>query len=306
MTKRLTVALLCVAASFAVGGVATAQAKPLTFKTAKALAKRLAQQQVRGRNVISFHVLKPRRVSSTRFVFLYDDRTASHVFCTAVLIVDQTVRGRTTTIRAHFSGQRCRGIPSEVLKFEALTRAAQRDVRANTAATVQALDAVNRSANQCRNVKVPKPRAKDAQALFDIALVEALEQPNDAAVGNFAANLLAVNASDKTLADGALGWADYVSALRSLPQVDNPCALLKRWARTGYAVNQAPIDFQAYGALKARAVADRLAIERAAALMAADGAFPNAAIGFTPSGLLLQLEARAGITGGSVKKAMLG
>jgi hypothetical protein len=41
--------------------------------------------------------------------------------------------------------------------------------------------------------------------------------------------------------------------------------------------------------------------------MAARGAFPNAAVGFTTDGMLLQLAARAGITGGQkvVARALL-
>jgi hypothetical protein len=299
-------ALLCVAASLAAGGVATAQAKGLSYGNAKALAKRLAQKQVLGRNVVSFHLSSARRVSATRIVFAYDDRTADHVFCTAALIVDQSVSGRITTTRARFSGQRCRGIPSEVLAFEAITRQTQRDLRTNTAATVRSLDAVVASSKRCRNVTVPRSQRGDARALFDIALVEALEQPNDAIVGNFAASLLAVNPSDTTLASGALAWADYVSTVRSLPQVDDPCAALKRWKRTGFAVDQTPIDFVVYRHLNRRAAADRRAINRAAALMAAAGAFPNAALGFTPDGLLLQLGANAGITGGASGKLILG
>jgi hypothetical protein len=40
--------------------------------------------------------------------------------------------------------------------------------------------------------------------------------------------------------------------------------------------------------------------------MAAAGAFPNAALGFTPDGLLLQLSAKAGIAGGGAHKLILG
>jgi hypothetical protein len=308
MTKRLTAALLCVAASFAVGGVVTAQAqaKGLSYRTAKVLAKRLAQKQVQGRNVVSFHLTSARRVSPTRIVFAYDDRTGDHVFCTARLVVDQAVRGRITTISARFSGQRCNGIPSDVLAFEAITRTAQRDLRTNTAATVRALDALGASSMRCRNFTVPSSRRGDARALFDIALIEALEQPNDAMVGNFVASLLAVNASDATLSAGALGWADYLATVRSLPQVDDPCAALKRWKRTGYAIDQSPIDFGSYRRLNQRAAVDRRAIDRAAASMAAAGAFPNAALGFTPDGLLLQLSAKAGIAGGGAHKLILG
>jgi hypothetical protein len=307
MTKRLTAALLCMVASFAVGGVATAQAKGLSYRTAKGLAKRLAEKQVRGRHIVSFHLRKTKRVSATRFAFAYDDRTTDNVFCTARLIVSSSTSGRRTTIRARFSGQSCGGIPTEVLEFEALTRRAQRDLRANTAATVDALDTVKASSRRCRAVGVPGSRTRDAQSLFDIALVEALERPNDAAVGNFVNGLLDVEASNATLASGGAAWADYLATIRALPQVDDPCAALKTWARSGYAADAAPIDFAAYRALDRRAGLDRRRINRTAAFMALAGVFPNAAIGFTPDGLLLQLAAKAGVTGGTQKaKLVLG
>ena len=129
MTKRLTVALLCAAATYASIGAATSEARVLSLQTAKELAKQLAEKQVRGRDVVSFHLLKPKRASASRFVFLYDDRTADNVFCTALVVVTQTTHRRTTTIRARFTGQECAGIPSEVLAFEAITRRAQRDLR---------------------------------------------------------------------------------------------------------------------------------------------------------------------------------
>jgi hypothetical protein len=301
MTKRLTAALLCAATALAIGGAATAQAKVLAYKDAKVLAKRLAQKQVRGRNVISFHLQRASRLSATKLAFPYDDRTADDVFCTARVIVKSTTSGRTTTIRARFTRVSCAGIPPEVLTFEALTRRAQRDLRTNTAATVDALDVVRRSARACRSVNVPRSRVDEAEALFDIALVEALERPNDAAVGNFVAALVDAQASNATLATGAAAWADYLATVRSLPEVTNPCGLLKQWKRSGFTASTAPIDFAAYRALDRRAARDSRAIEKAAALMLRRGAFPNAAIGFTPDGLLLQEGARIGITGGKEK-----
>ena len=303
MTKRLTVALLCAVATVALGGAATAEAKRLPYRTAKELATRLAANQVRGRNVVSFHLQSPTRVSATRLVFPYDDRTADNVFCTASLVVTSSTHGRRTTISARFAGQHCAGIPAEVLKFEMLTRRAQRDVRANTAATIDSLDALGRSSSRCRNLAVPRSKARDAQSLFDIALVEALERPSDAALGNFANALVDAQVSDPTLAAGATAWADWLAAVRALPTVDDPCGALKAWKGAGFSAAAAPIDFAAYRALDRRAGADRNTIERAAALMATKGAFPNAAIGFTPDGLLLQLGARAGISGAQKARA---
>jgi hypothetical protein len=305
MTKRLTVALLCAAATVASIGAGTAQARVLSYPTARALAKELAQKQVRGRDVVSFHLLAPRRVNANRIVFLYDDRTKDNVFCTARLIVSSVTRGRTTNISARFAGQRCAAIPAGVLKFEALTRRAQRDVRANTADTLDALAVVNRSTKRCRSLKVPRSRARDAKALFDIALVEALERPNDAALGNFASGLLNANVSNARLAAGANAWFDFLDAARTLPTVDDPCALLKEWKGNGFAAASAPIDFPTYRSLSRRAAADQRTIVRAARVMAASGAFPSAAVGFTTQGMLEQLAVRAGITGGQKVAARL-
>jgi hypothetical protein len=298
MTKRLTVALLCAAATFVSVGAATADAQVLTYRTAKELAKQLAEKQVRGRDVVSFHLLKPKRVNASRFVFLYDDRSADNVFCTARLIVSSTTRGRTTTVRARFAGQRCAAIPAAVLKFEAVTRRAQRDLRANTADTLDALAVVKRSTKRCRSLKVPRSRVRDAKALFDVALVEALERPNDAALGGFVDRLLSARVQNARLAAGAGAWEDYLAIVRSLPTVDDPCGALKAWKRSGFSASSAPIDFAGYRALARRADADQRVIVRAARLMAARGAFPNAAVGFTTDGMLEQLAVRAGITGG--------
>jgi hypothetical protein len=303
MTKRLTATLLCVAAALALVGTATAEAKGLSIRTATDLARQLARKQVSGRHVVSYHLRKGRRVSATRIKFAYDDRSREGVFCTAVVIVEQTVRGRTTTLTARFAEQRCNGIPREVLQFEAITRQAQRAVRKHTAATARGLIRVGEAVYRCRKVRVPRAREANAVDLFDIAMVEALEQPSDAVVGDFATKLLDVNASDRTLDAGATGWADWVAIVRSLPQIDDPCAELKSWARDGFALNKAPIDFAAYRRLDARAGADVAAIERAAALMARKGAFPNVVVGFTPEGLLQQLMARRGVTSAMAARA---
>jgi hypothetical protein len=293
-------------AVFAFGGVASAQADGLSYKAAKSLAKRLAEKQVRGRNVVSYHLLDAKRINARRIRFAYDDRSVDNVFCVAQLIVQQRVGSRVTTNSARFRGQRCRGIPSEVLKFEAITRQAQRDLRANTAATVSALRAVQRSAKRCRSVTVPKAVRSRAAALFDVATVNALAGPNDAILAGFVGSLRQAEVSDPTLRAGADAWADYFVTLRALPQVTDPCAALRTWARAGYRSGSAPIDFAAFRALDRRATRDSRVIVRAADLMAARGAFPNAVLGFTPTGLLRQLGAKAGITGGTKGKLVLG
>ena len=306
MAKRLMAALLCAATSLGAGGAATAQARTLGVGTAKALARQLAVKQERGRAVILFHIGRPHRVSATRFVFDYDDRTASNVFCTARIVVLSRTNGRTTHVRAFFVGTHCLGVPTEVRRFEALTRHAQRAVRAHTAATVQALFAVVRSIQRCRSVTVPRSARGTAQALFDIAFVEALERPSDAELGNFAAGLVNVRARFGALAGGAAGWADYIAAVRSLPTVNNPCGALKDWKRAGFTTASAPIDFAAYRSLSRRAERDRGAINNAAEFMASRGAFPRAVSGFTVDGMLLEQGGAGTVAQRGRAKALLG
>jgi hypothetical protein len=290
MTKRLTVALLCAAATFASVAAGTAEARTLSIRTAKALAKQLAKKQVSGRDVISFYLLDPKRLSPNRIVFHYGDRSRDHVFCTARVIVTSVTRGRTTNISARFAGQRCAGIPSGVLKFEAYTRRAQRDLRANTAATLDAVNAVKRDTKRCRNLKIPRSKRRDARALADIALVEALERPNDQAIEDFVNRLANAHVANPRLAAGARAWGDWLTVVRSLPTVERPCGALRAWKRTGFTASSAPIDFAAYRALDRRATRDRKTIERASEVMFKRGAFLNAAIGFTPQALLLRLD----------------
>jgi hypothetical protein len=286
MTKRLTVALLCAAATFALAGTATAEARVLSYRTARALAKELALKQVHGRDVVTFHLLRPKRLSSTRFAFLYDDRTRGNVYCTARIIVASVTRGRTTTVSARFAGQRCNGIPDDVLKFEAITRAAQRDVRRHTQETLDAIDGLKRANRSCRKLKVPRSRVDELQYLLDIAATEAVERPNDAALGTFVDRLQHSGVQNARLAAGAAAWADYLALLRSLPTIDNPCKAFGDWQATGYSANAAPVDFAARRALNRRANRDARSVIRAARFMLARGAFPHAAVGFSINGLL--------------------
>src|SRR4051794_2231081 len=186
MTKRgvpaVAVALIAV---LGFCGAASAQSKPLKASDAKKLARQLAAKQVRGRDVVSFHIFDTVRTSRNSFAFGYDDRTTSNVFCTAVIVVTQKSGTKRTVIRARFRGQRCKGIPADVLAIEAATRDATRALRGTAVATADSLDALDRSVKRCRNLEVPRARRAAVAAILDVALVEALEGPNDAVLGDF-------------------------------------------------------------------------------------------------------------------------
>jgi hypothetical protein len=307
MTKR-GVPAIAVALIAALGfcGAASAQTSTLKIRSAKKLARALAEKQVRGRDVVSFHISKAKRLSRNRVGFAYDDRSTDNVYCTAAIVVTRKDNARKTVVRARFSGQKCNGIPSDVLAVEAATRNAVRSLRATTIQTQDALDALEASVKRCRNLDVPRSRRAAANAILDVATVEALVGPNNAALGDFVNALGNVVTGNATLAAGIAGWADELAAIRSLPPVSDPCAALRTWSQANWAAGSSPIDMAAYRAIEKRANADERRIARAAKLLAKSGVFPRTVVRFTPQGLLLRLAPKLpGTTGGSKAKLAL-
>jgi hypothetical protein len=303
MTKRLPALAIALVASLGFCGVASAASAPLSVKDAKKLARQLAQKQVRGRDVVSYHLLATKRLSPSRIAFAYDDRTASNVYCTATLIVSSTATGRTITTRAAFKGQKCNGIPSDALAVEAATRAAVRDMRGTAVATADSLDRLSKSVKRCSRLSVPRSRRAAVAAILDVALVDALEGPNDTPLTKFVDALKKVSTNNPFLQAGIAGWQDYLAVVRSLPRFSDPCATLQAWAQAGWSAGSSPIDLAAYNALKRRAVSDRKLIARAAKYLAGVGVFPRAVISFTPEGLLLRLAPSLPAGGAKAGKA---
>jgi hypothetical protein len=141
----------------------------------------------------------------------------------------------------------------------------------------------------------------------DIATVEALVAPNDAALTDFVAALGNVVTGRSVLASGIAGWSDELAAIHSLPSIPDPCATLKTWSRNGWAADPSPVDLAAYRAVDSRTAADDRAIARTARFLATAGVFPRTVVQFTPKGLLLRLAPKVGTTGGkkSAKLARL-
>ena len=303
MTKRGVPAFAIVLiAALGFCGAATAQAKPLKVNDARKLAHKLAVKQVAGRDVVSFHIFGAKRTGPNSITFAYDDRTNVNIYCTAAIVVTQRVGARKTTRAARFRGQKCKEIPLDVLAVETATQNAVRALRGSTVATADSLDALEASVKRCSKLAVPRSRRAAASAILDIALVEALEGPNDAALGNFVTELGGVDTSTAVLTAGIAGWTDYLAAVRSLPSIPDPCATLQSWAQAGWAADQSPIDMNAYRAVNQRTNADTRAIERAAKYLAVNGVFPRTVVQFTPEGLLLRLAPKLpGETGGKGK-----
>lgn len=302
MTKRGVWALVAtLVAALAFCGVASARSAPLGFSTAKRLARKLAEKQVRNRDIVSYHLVARKRLGRDTIGYAYDDRSTKDVYCTAALVVTKRVGRKVTTYRASFRGQHCSGVPADALAAEDATRSAVRDLRGSARATAVALANVKASVKRCRKLVVPHSRAKTANAVADIALVEALEAPNDAGVGTFVAALGQIQAPNVALARGIAGWSEYLAAIRALPRISDPCATLEAWARTGYKASRAPIDIAAYTVIDRRTSADERAIAGAARYLAKVGVFPRTVVEFTPRGLLLRLAPSLPLTGGKGK-----
>lgn len=305
MTKRGVPAIaIALIAALGFSGAASAQTGSLNVKDARKLARKLAAKQVSGRNVVSFHVFRAKRTSSNVIAFGYDDRTTANVYCTARIVVTQRVGPKRTVRTARFRGQRCKRIPADVLAVETATRNTVRALRGSEIATADSLSAFEASVKRCHSLAVPAARRAAVSAVLDVALVEALEGPNDSALGEFVNELGAINTTNATLRAAIAGWADFVAAVRSLPSIPDPCATLQNWAQAGWAADQSPIDMNGYRALNQRAETDQVAIAKAARYLAASGVFPRTVVQFTPKGLLLRLAPKLPATGGQGKLAL--
>jgi hypothetical protein len=284
MTKKtLLLALVAVLAC-----CAPASANVLTLKDAKKAAKRLAAKQVQSRQIVSFHIVKAKRVSPRAIKFAYDDRSAVNVFCTSVIVV-KLPRSTSRTATASFDPRTsvCRHVPDAALAFEAATRNAVRQVSGQAAFVKGSLNALKRSSLACRRLRVPASRAKQVALFTESANTSALYGPVDTQLQAFVNALGAVQNADATLVAAAAGWADLLEVYRSLPSFQpSLCGAVKRWAAANWAASAAPADYTALKALDVRATGDQLAIARGAKHLAAVGVFPRTAASFTAIGLV--------------------
>lgn len=284
MTKK-TLGLALVAALVL---AAPASANTLSLTTAKQLAKRLAAKQVRTRQIVSLHVVRPHRVSAREIKFLYDDRSAQNVFCTSVIIV-KLPKATSTTAKASFDSRAtiCRGVPADALAFEADTRTALRDVGAQAAAIRASLSDLKRSSAPCKSLHVPSNRRRQVALFTASANTTAEFGPVMPQLQSFSNAIGSVSTTDSVLVAGAAGWADLLEVYRALPTFQpSLCGAVKRWAAAHWAAGSAPADYTALKALDTRALRDQKAISRAGAHLADVGVFPRTAVGFTPAGLL--------------------
>ena len=294
MTRKAS-ALALAACAVLVYATSASAAPKLPLPAAKKVAIKLAHKAVRGRNIIVFHITAPHRIGNDRIVFHYDDRSRANVYCTALLTVTLT-NPKKGSVSAKLGSQSCRGITDDVLAFEAVTAKAFKSVKARRGAINRSLAAFRRTLVPCNGLKIPARDQARVRALANVAAVEALAGPVNSQLSAFVSSLAALKTSNPVLARSQAAWADYLATLRVLPRVKNACTSVRAWARHGWR-GRGPIDITVYNRLNARSNADAAAIKRAAQVLAADGVFPQIAVAYTPTGMLLQLKLQKLIKG---------
>src|SRR3954470_7190604 len=176
-TRGLFVAVALAVALFA--GTATAQAAGLTVRQAKRAALRLGHKQQRTQDVVAFQLGRPHRVSRNQIYFPYAARTEGRNFCKGRLTVTRRVRGNRIEIASRIGKQRCKQIPADALAVESATRKLARSLRPTGTRRVRG------SIARCKTLDVPRSRRATARAVNPIALIEALQLPNDKPLGQF-------------------------------------------------------------------------------------------------------------------------
>lgn len=284
MTRKALVVAMLAALAWCV----PASANVLPLKTAKQVARRLAAKQIRTRQILSVHIFNARRVGPREIRFAYDDRSASNVFCTSVIVVKLKSRNSNTAVGSFQSNSTvCRGIPADALAYEAAIRNAGRAVASQKGTVAASINSLARSSRSCRTLRVPANRRAQVALFERSATTTAIYGPIDSQLQSFVNSLASVRSSDGVLVAGAAGWSDLLEVYRSLPTFrPGLCRALKRWAAAGWIAPAAPADYAALKALDARARRDQLAIVKASAHLADLGVFPRTAVAYTPPGLV--------------------
>ncbi len=292
MNKRLLIVTLSALIVLAAAGTASA-APVLSMKTAHTLAKRLALLQVKRRHVIAYQLSHERRVSSRQIDFRYADRSPTHVYCTGVI----AVRAARSHVRATFTQSSCRAIPADALAAEAAALGAARAVAGRRPAVRSSLAFYRRTLSSCHSVRVPKAEALDVARLVQVGTLEALEDPVSSQVSALVRQLGTIQTSDTTLARAIAAWIDYDRVARGLPRLANTCTAVRHWAANGWKAGSAPVDFGLLVGQTNRLTLDRAAIIKGADKLLAEGVLTKAALAFTPTGLLAQLQPKRLVLG---------
>jgi hypothetical protein len=286
------VAAIAAAALFAGGSQAAANTPALhqaasggrlSVHTARTLANRLAAKQRRQRSLVFAEVGRATRRSSSRIDFSYRDRSTSDVLCTARIVVVQTGSSRSADIR----GAACKGIASEYLRFEKLSRDLSHSVSDKAGKVQKSLRHYSKSLAKCDNVVVPKSRRKDVAMLIESGGVYAFYRPLRMRLGDYVQSLHDVNAGDPVLVRGVEAWDRTLVLIDALPAASaDPCGAVRQWSANGFSSDSAPADFGQLKVLRSDMGTEGGKLDDGAKHLLEEGVVRHAATAFSPKGLL--------------------
>ena len=243
----------------------TASARTLSEKVAVAQATKLMNKQLRDRDrrLVEARISVGEKVSSKRWLFLYDDLNRQGVVCTAVLEVRLLGAGD-RTLRARFVRSSCARPGDQALAYRAAARFAgtafarrERSIRRSVSRYVDQEQA-------CGRLDVPNDRQDEANLFLNMGLAQAAIRPAQSVIDRYARSLQSLGATEPTLAAGATAWRDFIDTVRALPKFQTSyCSVLRGWARNGYTDATAPVDFAALRASAERIKADGANVRRA-------------------------------------------
>jgi hypothetical protein len=265
-------------------GAATAQVKPLTEKTARPLATKLARQVAERRNVRSWSLSDALSVRRNRVVFQYSDRSREEVFCTARLVVEQS----STRRRAFIAAPDCNPIPPEALEIERATSAVIRAVAGQRADVRRSVRAYEKDLDKCEGLVVPRSRHEEVELLYDAGAVHAAADPLLTHLDAFVTRLQEIQPEDPALVRGVVWWRRLVTTIDALPDVTaRPCSAILAWADSNYSNETAPVDFPSLIASLNAMERQNRGILRAAVRLEELGISQRILPGFLPDGLVI-------------------
>jgi hypothetical protein len=281
-------AAVAVGALLVAGGAEAASSSgSLSVSAARKLAEKLEQKQRKERSLVFTELGKPNRRSANRIDFPYRDRSTSDVLCIARIVVVQSGGKRSADLR----GAKCHGIPTEILDFEAVTRALRNSVKDAAPAVRQSLSRYDKSLSQCDKVVVPKRHRKEVTLLVKAGGVAAFYLPLRSQLDDFVVGLHDVHGNDPSMVHGVEAWDRTLVLIDQLPPAAaHACRAVRDWADNKFSDDTAPADFDQLKVVLDGFPVQYSTLDETASYFAKQGAVRRVAKVFAPAGILALVD----------------
>ena len=269
------------------GSPAAASSGELSVSAARKLAHKLELKQRRERSLVFTELGDAHRRSANRIDFPYRDRSSSDVLCIARIVVTQTGTKRS----ANLTDAKCHGIPTEILDFEAVTRALRNSVKAAAPDVRKSLTRYDRSLSQCYKVVVPKSHRKEVALLVKAGGVAAFYLPLRSQLDDFDVGLHDVHGHDPTMVRGVEAWDRTLVLIDQLPPAAaHACRAVREWADNHFSKDTAPADFDELKVVLDQFPVQYRTLNKTASYFADQGAVRRVAKVFAPAGILALVD----------------